>query len=284
MPEFNNEVKIKSPGGCFRWIPVKEGQTCWNMAVDEAIFREVSSHHSPPTVRFYTWNQPSVSVGYFQNVVSDLNIPLLAEKKIPWVRRITGGRGVFHHLELTYSFSAPATLPAVQFPHDIKGSYQKISLGLATGFKTLGIPVQFYTDLPTFFEIKKRARNPVCFSAPSWYELLIEGKKVVGSAQKRDKKGFLQQGSILLSHRLEDFNPFFRLYSEDTPEFVGLFDYLKKEIPFSDLERSFIAGWEQELGITFVKEGLTGRESELAGELLEKKYGTQTWNMNRIMP
>jgi lipoate-protein ligase A len=256
------------------------------MAIDEAIFREVSLHQSPPTIRFYTWDQPSVSIGYFQNALSDLNIPLLAEKKIPWVRRITGGRGVFHHLELTYSFSAPVTLPSTQIPHDIKGSYQKISLGLATGFKTLGFPVQLYTPPPhpvSLSEKKKGARNPICFSTPSRHELLIEGKKVVGSAQKRDKKGFLQQGSILLSHRLEDFSPFFRFYSEVGPQFIGLFDYIKKGISLSDLESNLIAGLEKGLGVTFVKGGLTRRESELAGEFHEKKYGSQNWNLNRLI-
>ena len=268
-----------------RWIPSSQGHPYWNMAVDEAIAKEVSSDQSPPTLRFYTWNQPSVSIGYFQNPVEDLDLSVLNERNIPWVRRITGGKGIFHHLELTYSFSAPLSLSISILPHDIRGSYQKLGFGFAKGLHKLDIPVQLHSVPPNMTDesihSNGRKGNPLCFSSPSWYESLIQGKKVIGSAQKRFKKGFLQQGTILLRHRFEDFHRIFRLPSDVIPDFIGIFDFLKKEIPVANLEQSLVDGLENELGITFLKGHLTENELKLAQELSEKKYGCESWNSSR---
>ena len=256
------------------------------MALDEAIFKEVNAGNSMPTLRFFTWEQPAISIGYFQNPSSDLRLDLLKEKNIPWVRRITGGRAIFHHLELTYSISAPHDLTISSnnlfFPNDIKGAYYKISQGLAKGFKKLGLPVKLYSS-PKEPSFSPRATpNPLCFSTPSWYEMMIAGKKVVGSAQKRFKNGFLQQGSILLNHRFEDFKDYFQLQQEKPNDFIGIFDFLGQQIPLADLETILISGLEETWGIQFRQEEPTPREKELCDRLTQQKYSADQWNLNRI--
>lgn len=256
------------------------------MALDEAIVKEVSSSISPPTLRFYLWDQPSLSIGYFQNPAVDLNLRLLNEKGIPWVRRMTGGRGIYHHKELTYSFSIPLAFPTTFLPADLKGSYRKIGLGFARGFQKLGVPIQLFTEPSESkgsFTKTGPNKSPLCFSRPSWYETLIDGKKVLGSAQKRYKTGFIQQGTLLLRHPFEEFNHFFNLTLEEKSEFIGLFEYLEKEISIADLEKCFISGIEEELGITFVEGVPTLNEMRIAEELSKNKYGSDFWNRNRIV-
>ncbi|MBI1821361.1 MAG: lipoate--protein ligase family protein [Nitrospirae bacterium] len=284
----------------FRVISSKPQNPFENMALDEAIFKEVSAGNSPPTLRFYTWEYPSVSIGYFQNPKTDLYLDQLKTKKIPWVRRITGGRGIFHSEELTYSLSAPVSLTFLSpksigqshpetsepfFPNSIKGTYHKISLGFLKGFQRLGLPVHLYaspSENRSLAEIKKNRSNPLCFSTPSWFETMIEKKKVVGSAQKRFKNGFLQQGSILLNHRFEDFKDYFQLLPEDLHEFVGIFDFLQKEIPLPVLEAELISGMEEAWGIQFKREEPTQRETALCNDLTKQKYGKNSWNFDRI--
>ncbi len=276
----------------FRVILSKPQNPFENMALDEAIFKEVAAGNSPPTLRFYTWECPSVSIGYFQNPKTDLVLDPLKTKKVPWVRRITGGRGIFHSEELTYSFSAPISLAFLSrkdmgqshpetlepfFPNSIKGTYHKISLGFFKGFQRLGLPVHLCAS-PS-----ENRSNPLCFSTPSWFETMIEKKKVVGSAQKRFKNGFLQQGSILLHHRFEDFKDYFRLLPEDLHECVGIFDFLKKEIPLPVLEAELVSGIEEAWGIQFKREEPTQRETALCNHLTKQKYSKDSWNFDRII-
>lgn len=271
----------------FRLISSKAEDPFWNMALDEAIFKEVSAGHSPPTLRFYTFASPSISIGYFQNPAADLNLDLMKTKKIPWVRRMTGGRGIFHHIELTYSFSAPSGLTSPFFPNNVRGTYHKIALGFQTGLQKLNLPLKLYagTDKQSQSGLKQKGGsprlNPLCFSSPSWFEPMIEEKKIIGSAQKRFKNGFLQQGSILLHHRVETFGQFFQLRPEDDRDFIGIFDFLKKEIPLDDLEEMLAAGFEEAWGVSFEKEDPSDREIETCKKLVCQKYSTTDWNMNR---
>ncbi|MHB8481125.1 MAG: lipoate--protein ligase family protein [Nitrospiria bacterium] len=297
MPKLRYGVKSISQQNMtnyFRVISSKSHNSFENMALDEAIFKEVSAGNSPPTLRFYTWERPSISIGYFQNPATDLQLDRLKAKDIPWVRRITGGRGVFHSIELTYSLSAPASLsyssiPCVNqphpeslepfFPNQIKGAYHKISRGFLNGLQKSGLPVHLHSSVKQ----PPAQTTPLCFSTPSWHEIILDGKKVVGSAQKRFKTGFLQQGSILLHHRFEDFKDYFQLQPEDPQEFIGIFDFLKREIPLSILEDALISGVEEAWGIQFKREEPTRRERVLSNDLIKQKYHTDLWNFNRII-
>mgnify|MGYP002721619976 FL=1 len=168
----------------------------YNMAMDEALLNFVSRGEIDPVIRFYTWDPATLSIGYFQRLTKEIDIEKVKEKGYGLVRRQTGGRGVLHDKELTYSVIVPESHP--KMPSTITEAYRVISQGLLEGFKNLGFDTYF--AVPRSKEEREKLKQPrssVCFDAPSWYELVVEGRKIAGSAQTRQKGVILQHGSIL---------------------------------------------------------------------------------------
>jgi len=171
--------------------PPAEGRR--NMAVDEAILDSVAAGQAPPTLRFYAWAPPCLSLGHAQAAEVVDEAGLLAEG---WdiVRRPTGGRALLHADELTYSIAAPDSTPGLA--GGVLPSYQILSRGLLAGLERLGLDL----DAPGLTVLGPSDRiNPVCFEVPSAYEITVRGKKLVGSAQLRRRGAVLQHGSLPLT-------------------------------------------------------------------------------------
>ena len=131
----------------------------------------------------------TLSVGYFQRLKKEIDIDKVNEKGFGLVRRQTGGRGVLHDKELTYSVIVSEEHP--NMPSTVTEAYRVISEGLLEGFKLLGF--EAYFAIPRSKEEREKLKQPrsaVCFDAPSWYELVVEGRKIAGSAQTRQKALF----------------------------------------------------------------------------------------------
>src|SRR3989304_9356626 len=132
----------------------------YNMAVDEAIAIAVREGRVPTTLRFYTWDPPCISIGYFQKPDESLNGCI--------VRRITGGRAVFHGSDLSYSVVSRTDNKL--FPDNIKGTYTGIAKALITGLRNLGInpdPIEENPDLPNSRNTlsgKKYHKTHLCFN------------------------------------------------------------------------------------------------------------------------
>ena len=181
----------------WRFIDSNNRSPYYNMALDEALLEWHSKGEIPPTIRFYGWNPPTLSIGYFQKAEKEINFDKVKELGLGFVRRPTGGRGVLHDEELTYSVIVSEEYP--NMPKTVTEAYRVISEGLLEGFRSLGL--EAYFAIPRSEEEKNSLKNPrssVCFDAPSWYELVVEGRKIAGSAQTRQKGVILQHGSILL--------------------------------------------------------------------------------------
>src|SRR5438132_10802731 len=168
----------------------------WNMAVDEVLLDGVAAGTTPPTLRFYEWMPPCLSLGYFQpfDVVDVDGCRALG---IEVVRRPTGGRAILHDRELTYSVALPASL----LGHDggVLPSYYPLSLALQDGLSGLGVPATLAPESVG----SSGQHGPVCFDRPSAHEILLDGRKLVGSAQMRRGGGLLQHGSILIEPRID---------------------------------------------------------------------------------
>jgi lipoate-protein ligase A len=170
-----------------------------NMALDQELLARAQAGDSVPVLRFYAWHPPAVSLGRFQNAEIAVNAAGCKRLGIDIVRRITGGRAVLHHKELTYSVIARSDNPL--FPPDVLGTYKIISAGLVAGLKNLGIPAEVVSRGGRHAAlVRKDAREPACFSSPSWYEILVRDRKIIGSAQRRLSAAFLQHGSVLLDY------------------------------------------------------------------------------------
>jgi lipoate-protein ligase A len=164
----------------------------WNMAVDEAILESVYSGESPPTLRLYAWQPACLSLGHAQPY-SEVNTEALAENGWDLVRRPTGGRAILHVDELTYAVIAPEREPRVK--GGVLESYLRLSQALLESLSLLGLSPQSEEKEPGG---KKDKPNPVCFEVPSNYEITVNGKKLIGSAQARRKEGILQHGALPL--------------------------------------------------------------------------------------
>lgn len=151
------------------------------MAIDEALLDEVAQNGGA-FLRFYRWDPPTLSVGRNQPLtVSD----------VPVVRRPTGGQAVWHDDEVTYAVAAP-----IDAFGSLRTAYCEIHARIARALRSLGVDAAL---APAHSPIRPSAHPAACFAAPVGGEILVSGKKLVGSAQVRRRDAFLQHGSILLS-------------------------------------------------------------------------------------
>src|ERR1700716_807860 len=189
----------------WRLLVDTDADGAWNMAVDEVLLEGVAAGAVPPTLRFYQWAPPCLSLWYFQpfEVVALDGCRALG---VDVVRRPTGGRAILHDRELTYSVA----LPAAVLGHDggVLPSYYRLSLALQDGLRRLGVPA---TLAPESSADGSPEHGPVCFDRPSAHEILLQGRKLVGSAQMRRGGGLLQHGSILIEPRIDKLTACLRL-------------------------------------------------------------------------
>ena len=256
----------------------------YNMAMDEALLNFVSRGEIDPVIRFYTWNPATLSIGYFQRLQKEIDIDKVKEKGYGLVRRQTGGRGVLHDKELTYSVIVPESHP--NMPSTVTEAYKIISQGLLEGFKNLGF--ETYFAIPRSKEERdklKQPRSSVCFDAPSWYELVVEGRKIAGSAQTRQKGVILQHGSILQDIDIDDLFDMFKFKNERlkakvkenfVQKAVAINDISNQHITLNEMENAFEAGFKKGLNIDFKPLELTEKQPEEVQEL-EDKYRSEAW-------
>jgi len=154
-----------------------------NMAIDYVL-----GSFGESFLRFYTWKVPTLSLGVNQRP-KNINFKFIKEIGYECVRRPTGGRAVLHFNELTYSIVIPKTHE--YFKLSVLEFYKKISQIIVEGLNRLGFPAKLT-------ERVQNGNTSACFDAPSWYEITLNGYKVVGSAQMRTKDFILQHGSIIL--------------------------------------------------------------------------------------
>lgn len=183
----------------------------------------VGAGEVPPTLRLYRWDPPALSLGFFQKAEAVVDREACQRLGIDVVKRPTGGRAVLHHRELTYSIIVPESHP--HLPGGVLASYKFLSGGIMEAFRMLGLT-------PTLASGKRRGQGPggpgACFDAPSAYEVQVEGKKVVGSAQLRRQGILLQHGSILLELPLELYYQILKL-SGPEKKVTAYLEMLKKK-------------------------------------------------------
>ncbi|HCX2120111.1 TPA: biotin/lipoate A/B protein ligase family protein [Staphylococcus aureus] len=256
----------------------------YNMAMDEALLNFVSRGEIDPVIRFYTWNPATLSIGYFQRLQKEIDIDKVKEKGFGLVRRQTGGRGVLHDKELTYSVIVPESHP--NMPSTVTEAYRVISQGLLEGFKNLGFDTYFAVPkTPEERQKLKQPRSSVCFDAPSWYELVVEGRKIAGSAQTRQKGVILQHGSILQDIDIDELFDMFIYKNERlklkmkeafVEKAVAINDISHEHITISQMEEAFEKGFKKGLNIELKPLELT--EAQLAEvEELTEKYRSDEW-------
>lgn len=232
-----------------------------NMAVDEAILEQKKSGHSPSTLRLYSWSRPYCSYGYSQRLDPAMR-SFCDQRQLGLVRRPTGGGFVLHDREIT--FSVIFSRQDLQRSRTIVEYYRIISECLQQALASLGLPVSLEETIAT-----EKGPASFCFSQPTKYDLMVRGRKICGSAQRRYRDIILQQGSMIL-----DFQPLRGFWDRAG----GVKEFASRPIAAAEIGRAIERSFAEKLQLHFVEAGLTAAEKELAGTLVAEKYGREEWN------
>ena len=261
----------------WRLIEDGPGDGKLNMAIDRAILTACDQGQAPATLRLYGWDKPTLSIGYSQNELRDVNTVQCERKNIPIVRRFTGGRALLHQYELTYSLVAP--IPHPRFPGNLVGAFGAVSKAVIISLEKAGVVKPEISGKDKRFLGDGNKRSPACFSTSNHWEITVEGKKLAGSAQRRLSGAFLQHGSILLDWDPELAHSLFR-YSSESEQAQGLKSLILgtstlKEVlsikpEWGEAANCFVEGFQQTFPGYWKPETLNSFETELVKEYLEE--------------
>ena len=286
----------------WRLVDLTAHNAFMNMAIDEAILKASIQQGKPQeglqgkqqrewvgTIRFYTWTPAAISIGCMQKFSADFNLSQIEQLGLALVRRPTGGRAVLHGGDLTYSLVFAENNPII--PRGTMASYYKISQAIQRGLALLGLPAQLCPE-------RKISRSAFCFAGKAKYEILLQGKKVMGSAQRRERGAVLQQGSIMVENQRELIQRIFssprldELFSvegasrdsraeevEFGSEFTSLEEVAGGPIAICLLKEALIRGIEEEFDICLARGPLTGWEKNESERLCQEKYSRPLWTI-----
>ncbi len=254
-----------------------------NMAIDEAILASVAVGAVPPTLRFYAWTPPCLSLGVAQRC-AEADTRRLAERGWDLVRRPTGGKAILHTDELTYSVALPRAHPLAA--GSVVDSYRRLSRGLMAGLQALGL----YVNADRLTGPTAGMTGPVCFERPSHYEITVGGRKLVGSAQVRKRGGVLQHGTLPLGgdlRRICDGLAFGDAAARRAAKMrvlaraTTLEAALGRTVGRDAAADALAAGFASALGLVLEPGTLTPEERAQAEMLRAEKYANAAWNRRR---
>ena len=255
--------------GAWRYIVTEPADGATNMAIDEAMWRARQRGASPPTLRFFAWAPPTVSLGYGQPLDRHVDAAACRRLGVGVVRRPTGGSAIYHdgpERELTYSVAATAEDLGVS--GDLLDTYRWIGRALVRGLNALGARAEM---IPTG---RGLARDPAfCFARTGAYEIEVGGKKLVGSAQRRQGTSFLQHGAVLLGVDEPRLRALFPTTTAPMSTMTTLEAATGRPPRFDEVAAALRDAFEAEHGLTLVPAGLTEQETTLVERLVRERYG-----------
>jgi lipoate-protein ligase A len=269
----------------WRFLQTPPAQGAWNMAVDEAILEFAAKGAVPPTLRVYSWNPACLSLGYAQPI-NDVDLTKLNDLGWDIVRRPTGGRAILHTDELTYSICGQYSEP--HLAGSVLESYQHLSLALLEALHLMGINAEVSIHSSQLNSQDKD--NPICFEVPSNYEITVDGKKLIGSAQARRKSGVLQHGSLPLSGDLTRIIKVLHYHNDARMKQAGsrllahattVEEVLGYPGDWWIASQAFQKAVRSVLKVDLQSQALTAEEGNRAMELFTEKYNNPNWTKNK---
>jgi lipoate-protein ligase A len=264
----------------WRLLKTQPSNGSWNMAVDESIMEAVGRGKAPPTLRLFAWEPTCLSIGYAQSI-QVVDEDCLQAKGWDLVRRSTGGGAILHTDELTYSVIGPADEPRLK--GDILTSYQRLSKAISLALENLDLPVETQPQIKSQTDTPP---DPVCFEVPSHYEITVEGKKLVGSAQARKKNAVLQHGTLPLHDDLTRITQALVYPDEKAQKRAAerlltrattVESVLGRIVTWEEAAAVFVSAFKQALNLELSSGELTDDEHIRVEELMVEKFGNEAW-------
>ena len=245
-----------------------------NMAIDQALLEMHAAGESPPTLRFYQWQPPAVSLGYFQKR-HGLNLSACRDLGLDVVQRPTGGRAVLHLNDLTYSVIAGA---GENIPLSLPAAYGLLCEALLAGFRLLGF------EAAQGDEKTPSSSEDICFMHPAIGDIVFNGKKFIGSAQTWMGTSLLQHGSVVLKPQGQIWE---RISAPDTAtrkmlhqkleaRTISLQEILGRIVEPDEVKAAIKTGMTQTLGAAFQAGELCPEEWVLARKIASRHQNILT--------
>ena len=258
-----------------------------NMAMDQALAEAAAAGEAPPTLRFYRWHPPAVSLGRHQPI-ADVDAEMVQQLGYEIVRRPTGGRAILHTDELTYAVTAAADEPRVS--GSLMDAYLRLSNALLSGLQRVGLQAdKAGGDVRAGPNV-----SAACFEVPSAYEITAHGRKLIGSAQSRRAGYVLQHGSLPLVGDIGRLVDVLALPAEERArlraELVGRACTLAEalgvaeddpSLDFKHVAQAIIEGFSELLNLTFKPSQPSAAELRHAAELIRQQYANPEWLAHR---
>ena len=256
----------------WRYIDSGVGSAAWNMALDEALFT-LSGEESLPILRLYGW-EPALSFGRFSKISESLDMDYLERAEIATVRRITGGGILVHGDDLSYSMILPRALAAER---GVKEGYRYLCSFLLTLYRSVGLSADFARE-----KSLAEKRTEICLAGREAYDIVIDGRKMGGNAQRYSRQTLLQHGTIPIGLERERFAPLFLsesgLTSAMTLREKGL------TIAYDRLRLLVLEAFSETFDAHIRKDELREEELKLAEKLMETKYTKERWTIDAEEP
>jgi lipoate-protein ligase A len=243
------------------------------MAIDEALWRSRQAGASPPTLRFFAWAPPTVSLGYGQPLDKHVDVAACRTLGVGLVRRPTGGSAIYHdgpERELTYS--VVATAGDLGIGADLLETYRWIGAGLLRGLRALGAPAELVPEPPP--------AGPVpafCFARTGVFEIEVGGRKLVGSAQRRQGDSFLQHGAVLLGVDEPRLRTLFPTTRDPLATLTTLEAAMGRRPAFEAVADALAEAFEREHDLDLHPGGLSEEEVQLVSTLVTDRYASPGW-------
>lgn len=243
----------------------------WNMAADETLL-SVYQHTQEPIMRIYGWQEPFVTLGYAQSPSAVLRQP----HACLYTRRLTGGAAIFHHRELTYSFVCrPAD---VSLPKNIKESYQVLAGFLKTFYAKLGLQAEFACDT---VHGATAQRGVYCSANREDFDIVIDGRKVGGNAQRRTRGLIFQHGSIPYTVEHAAINELFFDTSVCMRDAAGLIQLgIEPCVPL--LRQYIVESFSEVFRAVLVPSRFCEKELESISRCAVEKYAADWWRFGEV--
>ena len=241
------------------------------MAVDDYLFQSTEKV-AQTYIRFYRWKSPTVSLGYSQKIKEAVDVDFCLKNGIDIVRRITGGKLVLHHREVTYSICSS---DKATFTSKLIDSYRLISESLMRGLEIMGLRPCLSKNPPPITYV--RGSFP-CFSYPAQNEIEVDGKKIIGSAQKRVGSRFIQHGSIPLEENDEVLESISLLEEMgESIRMISISTALGRNVGFNWAVNHFVSGVSDYFGVMLKSKSFTKEEKKNISNIQKERYKNPDW-------